>query len=66
MTEFVRIEARITDRDELKRVAQQAGILATQLQAIAYGPHDDEAAMLLARDRIKTTSQKMRKGMRND
>jgi len=64
MTAFVRIEARISDRAELKRVAQEAGILATRLQAIAHDPrHDDEAALLLARDRIKQASQKMRKGL---
>lgn len=66
MTGFHRIEARITDRDELKEVAQQVGILATQLQAIAHDKStQDEAAMLLARERIKTISQRMRKGLKN-
>lgn len=66
MAEFYRVEARIADRAELQQVAQQLGILATQLQAISHNPqHDDEAAMLLARERIKQASQRMRKGLNN-
>jgi hypothetical protein len=63
---FVRIEARIADRDELKKVAMELTGLATRMSLIAHDTTtNDEAAILLARDRIKTASQKMRKGLKN-
>jgi len=66
MTQFVRIEARISDRDELKQVAMELTGLATRIALIAYKKDmDDEAAIMLARDRIKTASQRMRKGLKN-
>ena len=60
---FARIEALLTDRADIKRVAQEIGILSTKLNLVAYEKgNSDEAALLLARQRIKETSQKLRKG----
>lgn len=60
---FARIEALLTDRADIKRVAQEIGILSTKLNLVAYDKeNNDEAALLLARQRIKETSQKLRKG----
>jgi hypothetical protein len=64
---FHRIEARIADRDELKDVAGELTGLGTELTQIATDTKNtDEAALLLARERIKTTSQRMRKGLRDE
>lgn len=66
MSEFHRIETRITDRAQLKLVATELTGLATELGLLAHDTRkhpDDEAALLLARERIKTASQKMRKGL---
>lgn len=64
MTEFLRIEMRISDRDELGQVSVALGLLGASLAGIANNPQNsDEAAMLLARERIKQASQQMRKGL---
>lgn len=65
MSQFVRIEARISDRGEMRLVARKLEQLAKRLTLIANGPNDDEAALLQARDRIKTVSQLMRKGLKD-
>lgn len=60
---FARIEALLLDRSDLKRAAGELTALATKLNLIAYDKQTaDEPALLLARQRIKETSQKLRKG----
>lgn len=60
---FSRIEALLTDRADIKRIAQEIGALSAKLAQVASDKgNSDEAALLLARQRIKETSQKLRKG----
>lgn len=63
MPKFQRIEARLESRADLKRVSESLDALGIELFKIERDPTiNDEAALLLARERIKTTSQKLRKG----
>lgn len=60
---FARIEALLLDRSDIKRAASELSSLTAKLSEIAHDKHNtDEAALLLARQRIKETSQKLRKG----
>lgn len=63
MASFARIEAKLTERPDIKRVAQEIGALSAKLTLVANDKgNSDEAAILLALARIKETSQKLRKG----
>lgn len=63
MPSFSRIEAKLTERADIKKVAQEIGALSAKLTLVANDKgNSDEAAMLLALARIKETSQKLRKG----
>lgn len=60
---FARVEALLTDRDDIKRAANELIALSNKLSLIAFNKQNsDEAALLLARQRIRETSQKLRKG----
>lgn len=59
---FARVEIRLDRRDRVASAAASLRILADELDRIASENADDETAIVLAHHRIKTTSQRLRKG----
>lgn len=61
MADFSRIEIRLADDADIGGAVHKLTALTVELDNIRR-EHSGEAALLLARQRIKETSQKLRKG----
>lgn len=62
---FSRIEIRLNDKADLETARRELLDLAADLRIIIKAGHEDEVALVLARHKIKTTSQKLRMGISN-
>lgn len=65
MSNFVRIEIKMESDIDIRHAALGISELGRALDEIQRD-HEGEPALLLARERIKTTSQRMRKGLRDE
>ena len=57
---FSRIEIKLGDKADLERARREILDLAADLRVIIRADHADVDALVLARHRIKTTSQRLR------
>lgn len=57
---FSRIEITLRDKADLERARKDLLELAADLRTITKSDHDDATALILARHRIKETSQRLR------
>lgn len=57
---FSRIEIKLNDKADLERARRELLDLAADLRTITKGGHGDDEAVILARHKIKTVSQRLR------
>lgn len=57
---FLRIEMPLRDRRDLAEACYKLGTLVTEIDAILKSPYSDDEAVVLARHKIRTTSQQLR------
>lgn len=57
---FSRIEITLRDKADIERARKEILDLASHLRVIAKSDHEDVAALILARHRIKEASQRLR------
>lgn len=57
---FSRIEITLRDKADLERARKEILDLAATLRAITKSDHDDTTSLILARHKIKETSQRLR------
>lgn len=59
---FSRIEIKLNDKTDLDRARRELLELAADLRVIINSKHADDEALVLARHKIKNTSQRLRIG----
>ena len=57
---FSRIEITLRDKSDLERARKEILDLASHLRVISKSDHDDATALILARHKIKESSQRLR------